>query len=104
MQQGLHIGRVINEYQESFQRGDFLVRNVLGTDEAGGIAITDVVRVGQTVQFHVRDAATADEDLRGLLEPRAERPPGRAGRGGPAVQLQRPGHPALPRPEPRRRR
>jgi small ligand-binding sensory domain FIST len=67
VQQGLHIGRVINEYQETFQRGDFLVRNVLGADEAGGLAITDVVRVGQTVQFHVRDAGTADEDLRGLL-------------------------------------
>src|SRR5205814_10657520 len=68
VQQGLHIGRVINEYQEKFQRGDFLVRNVIGADEAGGIAITDVVRVGQTVQFHVRDAATADEDLRALLD------------------------------------
>lgn len=64
---GLHIGRVINEYQESFGRGDFLVRNVMGADEAGGIAISDLVRVGQTVQFHVRDAETADEDLRHLL-------------------------------------
>jgi small ligand-binding sensory domain FIST len=67
VQQGLHIGRVINEYQEKFQRGDFLVHNVMGADEAGGIAITDLVRVGQTVQFHVRDADTADEDLRSLL-------------------------------------
>ena len=31
------------------------------------MAITDRVRVGQTVQFHVRDAETADEDLRLLL-------------------------------------
>jgi small ligand-binding sensory domain FIST len=67
VQQGLHIGRVINEYQETFERGDFLVRNVMGADDAGGVAITDVVRVGQTVQFHVRDADTADEDLRSLL-------------------------------------
>ena len=65
---GLHIGRVINEYQESFQRGDFLVRNVLGADDQGGLAVTDVIRVGQTVQFHVRDAETADEDLRSMLE------------------------------------
>jgi small ligand-binding sensory domain FIST len=65
--EGLHVGRVINEYQDAFRRGDFLVRNVLGTDEKGGIAITDLVRVGQTVQFHVRDAQTADEDLRDLL-------------------------------------
>jgi small ligand-binding sensory domain FIST len=68
IQQGLHIGRVINEYQETFKRGDFLVRNVIGANEDGGIAITDLVRVGQTVQFHVRDAETADEDLRTLLE------------------------------------
>lgn len=68
-QQGLHIGRVINEYQEQFQRGDFLVRNVLGLDrETGALAITDSVRVGQTVQFHVRDAETADEDLHALLQ------------------------------------
>lgn len=67
VRQGLHIGRVINEYQDTFQRGDFLVRNVMGTDDAGGIAVTDVIRVGQTVQFHVRDAESADEDLRTLL-------------------------------------
>ncbi len=68
-QRGLHVGRVINEYQGGFQRGDFLVRNVLGLDrDTGALAITDRVRVGQTVQFHVRDAATADEDLHALLQ------------------------------------
>jgi small ligand-binding sensory domain FIST len=68
-QHGLHIGRVINEYQGDFHRGDFLVRNVMGFDRASGaVAITDQVRVGQTVQFHVRDADTADEDLHALLQ------------------------------------
>ncbi|MEX2188587.1 MAG: FIST N-terminal domain-containing protein [Pirellulales bacterium] len=68
MQSGLHLGRVTNEYQEGFQRGDFLVRNVIGVDgETGAIAIGDYVRTGQTVQFHLRDAASADEDLRELL-------------------------------------
>jgi small ligand-binding sensory domain FIST len=68
-QRGLHVGRVINEYQEKFQRGDFLVRNVLGVDQnSGALAITDLIRVGQTIQFHVRDAATADEDLHALLQ------------------------------------
>jgi small ligand-binding sensory domain FIST len=75
VQSGLHIGRVINEYQESFRRGDFLVRNVMGADESGGIAITDFVKVGQTVQFHVRDAETADEDLRTMIDSeRIDRP------------------------------
>jgi small ligand-binding sensory domain FIST len=80
-QQGLHIGRVINEYQDRFQRGDFLVRNVLGLDrESGALAITDHARVGQTIQFHVRDAETADEDLHALLQTdiqaHAQRPAG----------------------------
>jgi small ligand-binding sensory domain FIST len=66
--EGLHVGRVINEYQESFGRGDFLIRNVVGADhETGAIAVADFIRRGQTVQFHVRDAASADEDLRTLL-------------------------------------
>jgi small ligand-binding sensory domain FIST len=68
-QEGLHVGRVINEYQEKFNRGDFLVRNVLGVDQdSGALAITDLIRVGQTIQFHVRDASTADEDLHALLQ------------------------------------
>lgn len=66
--QGLHLGRVINESKLDFERGDFLVHNVLGADQASGaIAVSEVIDVGTTVQFHVRDAATADEDLRDLL-------------------------------------
>jgi small ligand-binding sensory domain FIST len=68
-QQGLHLGVVINEYQGEFQRGDFLVRNVLGLErDSGALVVNDRVRVGQTVQFHVRDAGTADEDLHALLQ------------------------------------
>jgi small ligand-binding sensory domain FIST len=68
VQSGLHVGIVTNEYQEHFDRGDFLVRNVIGADkDSEAIAVGDYVRVGQTVQFHVRDARTADEDLRELL-------------------------------------
>ncbi|REK11219.1 MAG: hypothetical protein DWQ37_14510 [Planctomycetota bacterium] len=68
LRNGLHLGQVINEYQESFDRGDFLVRNVQGADpDSGAIAVGDFVRVGQTVQFQVRDAATADEDLDAML-------------------------------------
>jgi small ligand-binding sensory domain FIST len=66
---GLLIGRAISEYRESFGRGDFLVRNLVGVDQSSGaIAVTDLVRVGLTVQFHVRDAQTADEDLTLMLE------------------------------------
>ena len=65
---GLHVGQVIDEYRDAFGRGDFLVRNVQGVDpDTGAIAIGDYVRVGQTVQFHLRDAQTADEDLNALV-------------------------------------
>ena len=51
-----------------FDRGDFLIRNVLGGDrEVGAIAVGDEVEVGATVQFQVRDAVSADDDLRELL-------------------------------------
>ena len=66
---GLLIGSAISEYRDSFGRGDFLVRNLIGVDQdSGAIAVADFVRVGQTVQFHVRDAATADEDLSAMLD------------------------------------
>jgi small ligand-binding sensory domain FIST len=69
MQRGLHVGRVINEYRSDFQRGDFLIRNVMKVDrESGALAITDRVRVGQTVQFHVRDKESAHQDLLDLLK------------------------------------
>ncbi len=65
---GLHLGIVLNEYQEHFGRGDFLVANVLGVDpQSGALAVGTTVRVGQTVQFHVRDADSAHEDLSTLI-------------------------------------
>src|SRR5262249_12526815 len=65
---GLFVGVVRNEYQAEFARGDFLIRNVISADpQSGAIAIGDHVRAGQTVQFQVRDAGTADEDLHDLL-------------------------------------
>lgn len=66
------LGRVINEYQETFKRGDFLIRNLIGFDSASGaIAVAEELRVGATVQFHLRDAESADEDMRQLLAPHA---------------------------------
>ena len=32
----LHVGRVASEYKDSFQRGDFLVRTVMGADPDSG--------------------------------------------------------------------
>lgn len=65
---GLHVGRVIDERKASFERGDFLVRAVIGADRSiGAVAVGDQVEVGDTVQFQVRDAESASEDLHALL-------------------------------------
>ncbi|GIW07761.1 MAG: hypothetical protein KatS3mg060_2566 [Dehalococcoidia bacterium] len=65
----LLVGLVIDEYRAEFARGDFLIRNLLGVDpRAGTIAIGAQPRVGQTIQFQLRDAAAADDDLGHLLE------------------------------------
>ncbi|MFL6242846.1 MAG: FIST N-terminal domain-containing protein, partial [Acidimicrobiia bacterium] len=68
LRRGLHVGLVVDEHKAEFSRGDFLVRNLLGADESSGaLAVGEEVSVGQTVQFHVRDAGAADEDLREML-------------------------------------
>lgn len=65
---GLQIGVAMDEYAEEHERGDFLIRSVLGADQQrGAIAIGDIVDVGRTVRFQVRDASAADEDLKELF-------------------------------------
>lgn len=64
----LFVGLAMDEYRESFQRGDYLVRNLVGADpEKGLLAVGAHLRVGQTLQFQLRDRATAHEDLQALL-------------------------------------
>ena len=68
VQSGLHVGRVVSEYQDHREQGDFLVRNVLGLDaEQGAIVVGDYIRPGQTIQFHVRDEQTASDEWQELL-------------------------------------
>jgi small ligand-binding sensory domain FIST len=65
---GLMMGLAMSEYRDHFTRGDFLIRGIYGFDqETGAVAVADRPRLGQTVQFQLRDADTADEDLRELL-------------------------------------
>jgi small ligand-binding sensory domain FIST len=66
---GVQVGLVIDEYRAEPRQGDFLIRSVAGADpDSGAIVVGEGVDVGQTVQFHVRDADSADEDLRRTLE------------------------------------
>jgi small ligand-binding sensory domain FIST len=70
---GVLLGIVIDENRPEYLRGDFLVRPIAGADrESGALAIGQEVRVGQTVRLHVRDAASADRDLREALRAQAE--------------------------------
>ena len=67
---GLHLGVVVDEYVDEHPRDDFLVRGILDADEAtGALVVGDVVEVGRTVRFQLRDAGTAAEDLALLLNP-----------------------------------
>lgn len=67
-QRALHLGIVIDEHRNQFERGDFLIRNLLGADRSSGaVAVGDIVQEGQTVRFHLRDADSASEDLTALL-------------------------------------
>jgi len=73
-QGGLQLGFVVDEHRAEFGRGDFLVRSVVGADrDSGAIAVGEQVAIGRTVQFHVRDAAAADDELRALLAGRHAR-------------------------------
>ncbi len=64
----LLVGLAMNEYKETHERGDFLIRNVMSADrESGAVAINAIPRVGQTFQFQFRDAQAADDDLRARL-------------------------------------
>lgn len=72
------LGLAIDARKSSFGRADFLVRGVMGIDpQQGALAVGDnSLRVGMSVQFLVRDADTAGEDLTQLM---------RQGTGGAAL-------------------
>jgi small ligand-binding sensory domain FIST len=68
----VQIGRVIDENKLDFGPGDFLVRGVLGADpNSGALRVGDIVDVGSTAQFQVRDATTADQELRKMVDGRS---------------------------------
>lgn len=76
LQNGLFVGRAFQSNLEQLGRGDFLVRGVIGVDhQDGSIVIGDSIMDGETIQFHLRDAVTAKEDLEMMLIPQAFREP-----------------------------
>lgn len=68
----IFIGLVLDEYKPSFGTGDFLVRNLAAIDpKTGAVAIATPLRVGQNLQFQIRDANTASIDFEQLLKAKA---------------------------------
>lgn len=66
---GIFVGLAMDPAKSPLERGDFLVRNLAGVDqESGAIAVAEPVKVGQTLQFQIRDAQAAREDLVATLE------------------------------------
>ena len=66
-QRNILAGLAMDESVEEHGSGSFLVRSILGGDpDAGALALGAFPRVGQTLQFQVRDKDAADEELRRL--------------------------------------
>ena len=69
MQNSLFLGVVMDALIDEPRQGDFLIRNVMGMDQRSGVlAIGEMLKEGQLVQFHLRDAETSAEDLSAVLE------------------------------------
>ncbi len=64
----IHLGVAVDESLAEFKRGDFLIRGMLGVDHTdASLRVGTRLEVGTTVQFHVRDASSATQDLEGTL-------------------------------------
>jgi small ligand-binding sensory domain FIST len=67
--QAMFVGVAQNAFKTALEPGDFLVRNLLGFDpRVGALAIGDRIRQGQRIQFHLRDASAAADELEMLVE------------------------------------
>ena len=65
----LHVGIEMTGERLEYRAGDFLIRNVMGADpDTGAVAIGAFPRRYQALQFHLRDARTAAEDLAACLD------------------------------------
>jgi small ligand-binding sensory domain FIST len=65
---GLQIGVMHDEYLDTHEQGDYLIRNLVRIDvDRAAIVIADDVEVGQTISFQLRDPAAASDDLQRKL-------------------------------------
>lgn len=60
-----------NEYIDEFHSGDFVIRNIIGADpDSGAVVIAGAPRVGQTLQYQLRNRDAAIEDLKRAFRPK----------------------------------
>lgn len=65
----IFMGVAMDEFKDDPGQGDFLIRNIVGIEPtSGALVIGELLRKERTVQFHLRDAATSDDDLRFMLK------------------------------------
>jgi small ligand-binding sensory domain FIST len=70
----LFVGLALNEYVDEFKTGDFLVRNLIGVDSSSGnMELAAYPRIGQTLQFQLRDRHSAHDDLQQILKKAARK-------------------------------
>ncbi|MBI4241357.1 MAG: FIST C-terminal domain-containing protein [Candidatus Rokubacteria bacterium] len=75
---GIFAGLAVDPAKSPLERGDFLVRNIVRVDQSSGaVQVAEPVKVGQTIQFQIRDAEAAREDLSATLQDMAKRLKGR---------------------------
>ena len=64
----LFLGIVMDPFDETPEMGDFLIRNILGGDEASNrLMVGSYLKEGQIIQFHLRDSMTSSENLQQML-------------------------------------
>jgi small ligand-binding sensory domain FIST len=67
-QGSLFLGIELEPEQSRFEPGDFLIRNLLGADQSSGaLHVAANLEDRRVVQFHLRDAAAAADDLAARL-------------------------------------
>ena len=68
------IGIAMDNENRNPTRGDFLIRNLVGINEQhAAIAISEEVKEGQLVQFHLRNPLAAAEEIRTIIAQLAEK-------------------------------
>jgi small ligand-binding sensory domain FIST len=83
MRHSLFLGLDMREERVEYDPGELLVRNIVGADQkSGALAVGEVLHPVQAVQFVLRDAQAAEQDLRRMLDGRR-----RTGRAPPAGAL-----------------